>query len=127
MKHNIKRKPKVRSGILRVPERIWPKHDRFVRSHCCVVPGCATGERIELAHLRSAANSGTGLKPASWYTVSLCMTHHSQAHEIGHDTFAELYKVNLWDLAKEFVRRSPDRAMREAMKETVEGQDAAPA
>lgn len=111
------KRPKTASGIERVPERIWPKHDRWVRSHCCVVPGCNTGERIELAHLRSAANAGTGLKPASWYTVSLCRTHHAQAHQIGHDTFAALYKIDLWDLAAEFTRRSPDRPMREAMLE----------
>ena len=69
-------------------------------------------------HLRSAANSGMGLKPSSSFGVSGCRAHHHEAHVIGHDSFARKYGIDLWALAAEFVRLSPDTAMKEALRET---------
>src|SRR5579864_4203134 len=110
-----RRKKPVRSGIERAPQRKFPHHERWVRGHSCVVPGCENRD-IEFMHLRSAANSGTGLKPSSADGVSGCREHHAEAHRIGHDTFARKYGINLWALAAEFARRSPDRALREALR-----------
>jgi hypothetical protein len=104
-----------RSGILRAPQRHWPRHERWVRSHSCVVPGCQNVP-IEFAHVRTAENSGTGLKPHSKCGVSLCSMHHQQQHEVGVETFQALYKIDLMALADEFFRRSPDKAMRESLK-----------
>jgi hypothetical protein len=122
-----KRKP-LRSGILRAPKRFWPRHEAFVRRHQCVVPGCLR-RYIEFAHLRTAANSGVAVKPASWFGVPLCGDwaadgqmiegHHAEAHRIGHDTFAAKYGLDLWKLAEEFARHSPDLAMRKAMQENT--------
>ncbi len=108
-------KPK-KSGIERAPRRIWPRHEKFVRLHGCVVPGCQNAP-IEFMHLRSAANSGMGLKPHSSFGVSGCREHHAEAHQIGHDTFAAKYGIDLWALAAAYVRASPDRAMKESLKE----------
>lgn len=112
----ITRKPKIQFGIARAPKREWRRHEAFVRRCACVVPGCANRD-IQFAHLRTAANSGIALKPASWFGVALCRSHHSQAHNIGHDSFARLYRIDLWKLAEEFVRKSPDFAMKRAMRE----------
>lgn len=79
------------------------------------MPGCYD-DRIEFAHIRSAANAGIGLKPHSAFGVSLCHAHHAEAHSIGHDTFARKYGLDLWALARTFVRNSPDTAMRESLK-----------
>jgi 5-methylcytosine-specific restriction endonuclease McrA len=76
--------------------------------------------RIEVAHVRSAANSGTGLKPADWWAVPLCQTCHRLQHEIGIATFEKQMQVDLAALAREFAKRSPDQAMRKAMKESEE-------
>lgn len=109
------RRQKSRSGILRAPKREWPRHKKFVRSHGCCVPGCEGGP-IEFAHLRSAANAGKSQKPFDWFGVSLCLVHHAEAHKHGHDTFARKYRVDLWALAREFAAKSPDLAMKEAMR-----------
>jgi hypothetical protein len=107
-----KRKP-ARSGIERAPQREWPRHRKFVRSHACSVPGCENGP-IEFAHIRTAANAGTSIKPADWNGVSLCRDHHAETHR-GERTFEAKYKIDLKALAAEFARKSPDIAMREAM------------
>src|SRR5205085_3708201 len=76
---------------LREPlQREWPRHRRFVRSFGCSVPLCTTNTPIEFAHLRSAANTGTGLKPHDAFGVSLCGAdpacgiegHHAAYHRI---------------------------------------------
>jgi hypothetical protein len=112
-----KRRLRERSGIERAPRRIWPRHRRFVKSHACCVPGCA-GEPIEFAHIRSAANAGTSVRPFDWFGVSLCKRHHREQHDRGVETFMATYLIDLWALAAEFAARSPDLAMRAAMPAT---------
>lgn len=121
-----KRKP-VKSGIERAPKRTWPKHRRFVKSHCCCVPGCEA-TNVDFAHLRSAANAGTGLKPHDCYGVSLCRAHHDEQHRIGADSFGQKYNINLWALALEFTHKSPDKWMKFLLPTALseEGRDASP-
>lgn len=110
-----RRKPS-RSGISRGPHRQWPRHRAFLRRHHCVVPGC-TAEPIEVSHIRTARNAGTGLKPHDAFAVSMCHEHHSEYHRDGHRTFERRYLVNLEAIAAEFVRRSPDPEMRASLSE----------
>jgi hypothetical protein len=124
-----RKRKRLRSGIPRGPKRIWRRHEAWVRSLECAIPGCLRRD-MEFAHLRNAANSGTGYKPASWYGVPLCkdcwlngqMTegHHAEAHRRGHDTVAAEHGINLWTIAAALARRSPDLAMRAAMQEADE-------
>lgn len=98
---------------------LFRAHRKWVRSHQCSIPGCF-GYPIEFAHLRTAANSGVGMKPADWYGISLCERHHRIAHERGHDTMARENGTTLeklFEIAAEFAQKSPDRAMKLAMKE----------
>lgn len=111
------RRPKPTSGILRAPPREWPRHRKFVRSHCCAVPGCDQGP-IECAHVRAPGTAGgTGIKPADWWTISLCHEHHAEQHQIGHQAFDRRHGIDSVKLAREFAAASPDTAMKEAMKE----------
>lgn len=107
---------RAKSGITKTPKRDWPRHRSFVRKHACSVPGCMQGP-IEFAHVRSAANAGTGLKPADWMGVSLCSDHHRQQHNIGVESFQKMHSLDLFKLAAEFALLSPDVKMKEAMKE----------
>lgn len=116
------KRKKSRSGIARGSQRRFPKHEKWVRGHGCIVAGCEN-TNIEVMHLRSAANSGIGIKPPSWFTVSGCGAHHNQAHSLGHDTFAAMHGIDLWALAAEFARLSPDREMKEAMRNKDEDDD----
>jgi putative HNHc nuclease len=109
-----KKRPRPRSGIRRQVPRIWPRHRRFVKGHMCCVPGC-TAEKIDFAHIRSAANAGKDLKPFDWFGVSLCRKHHDEQHTQGVETFQEKYGIDLWASAAEFAARSPDILMRAAM------------
>lgn len=104
-----RRKP-ARSNIERAPPRKYPRHERWVRSHSCSVPGCS-GSPIEFAHIRSAANSGMGIKPAG-VGISLCSDHHREQHSIGQRAFEKLHNMDLLALASEFIRQSPDTAIR---------------
>ncbi len=105
-----RRKP-PKSGISRGPQREWPRHRAFLRRHHCIVPGCMA-EPIEVSHLRTANNAGTGLKPHDAFAVSMCHEHHMEYHRDGHQTFEHLYRVDLTAIAAEFVRRSPHIDMR---------------
>lgn len=115
-----KRKP-LRSGILRVPPLVWPRHRAFIRRHSCVVTlaiihdECDGG--IECAHYRTAANSGTAIKPPDWWCFPACRRHHAEQHRIGQPAFERKYGISLADICAEFVRLSTDIAMREAMAE----------
>lgn len=99
-----------RSGIERAPQREWPRHRKFVRSHACCVPDCIQGP-IDFAHVKSRGAGGgdeTG--------VSLCREHHTEQHAIGIDTFQHRHGIDLLAIAEVFVKASPDRAMRDALK-----------
>lgn len=110
------KRTRPRSGILRAPPREFPRHRKFVRSFVCAVPGC--GKPAVCAHLRTAANSGRALRPADWFTVPLCNDHHAE-QEGRTGSFCKKYGVDLWALAAELARKSPDLKMREAMRATA--------
>jgi hypothetical protein len=124
-----KKRVRERSGIERAPKREWPRHRKFVRSHGCCVPGCQDYP-IEFHHLRSAANSGVSQKPHDAFGVSLCAAHHVEYHQRGGESFERKYSIDLAMLAAEFVRRSPDRVMKESLEpgkpnpQREEGRDA---
>jgi len=109
-----RKKPK-KSGIERGPKLVWNRHRKFIRSRCCCVPGCDEGS-IEVAHVRTAANSGTGIKPIDGYAVGLCHAHHMESHAIGDLTFQAKYRINLMKLAGEYVAASPDWQLRDTMR-----------
>lgn len=96
-------------------QREWPRHRRFVRSHHCCVPACFEGP-VVFAHFRTAANSGTGMKPHDRYGISLCDAHHKEQHQIGQAAFEKKYGISMEDLADAFTRRTTDMAMRESLK-----------
>jgi len=101
---------------VRIPvQKIWPRHRRWVKAHGCCVPGCAA-RRVDFAHLRSAANAGTGQMPHDIFGVSLCRHHHHEQHRLGARAFSRKYQIDLWALAAEFARRSPDWQMRASLK-----------
>ena len=107
------KRPKL--GVRTRLQKVWPRHRRWVKSHGCCVPGC-DARAVDSAHLRSAANAGTGQRPHDIFGVSLCRKHHDEQHRLGADAFSDKYKIDLWVLAAEFARRSPDWQMRASLK-----------
>ena len=99
--------------------RDFPKHRAFIKAQPCCVRGCYNLP-VDPAHLRSVTKDGAGLTPADFYCVPLCRMHHTQAHEMQHDKFADLYRLDLWGLSRELVARSPDQKMKEHMEEYPE-------
>jgi hypothetical protein len=65
-----------------------------LRSYGYCVPGCGA-DRVEITHLRSAANAGTAQKPQEAFGVSLCHTHHSEQHSLGAASFGDKYQMDL--------------------------------
>ena len=104
-----------RLGVRTPLQKVWPRHRRWVRAHGCCVPDCVA-RAVDFAHLRSAANAGTSQRPHDVFGVSLCRKHHEEQHRIGTDAFSDKYDIDLWALAAEFARRSPDWQMRESLK-----------
>jgi hypothetical protein len=110
--------PRLKPQKMRVKpllRKIWPRHRRWVKSHGCSVPNCAAAP-VEFAHLRSASNAGTAQKPHDAFGISLCRLHHDEQHRLGTARFADKYQIDLWALAAEFARRSPDQEMRASLK-----------
>jgi hypothetical protein len=106
------KRPKV--GVQLPPRKIWPRHRRWVKSHGCCVPGC-DATSVDFAHLRSCANAGMHQKPHDVFGVSLSRAHHVEQHCLGINAFDRKYRVDLWALAAEFARRSPDADMRSSL------------
>jgi hypothetical protein len=107
------KRPKL--GIQAPPRKVWPRHRRWVKSHGCCVPGCGA-TIVDFAHLRSCANAGMDQKPHDIFGVSLCRAHHDEQHSLGVDAFDRKYGIDLWALAAEFARRSPEAEMRATLK-----------
>jgi hypothetical protein len=73
-------------------------HLTFVRSQGCVVRGSAATPcfgPIEAHHVRTAANSGMGMKPPNSAAVGLCALHHRALHTTGRRTFETKHRVDL--------------------------------
>jgi hypothetical protein len=102
-------------GVRAAVQRVWPRHRRWVKAHGCCVPGCGAPS-VDFAHLRSAGNAGIGMTPHDVFGVSLCRVHHDEQHRLGTEAFGKKYRIDLWALAAEFARRSPDREMRASLK-----------
>ena len=109
------RRQRPRMGVREPIQKIWPRHRRWVRTHGCCVPGCMA-QNIDFAHLRSVRNAGTGQMPHDIFGVSLCRHHHHEQHRLGARAFSRKYQIDLWALAAEFARRSPDWQMRASLK-----------
>jgi len=107
------KRPKL--GVRTSVQKVWPRHRRWVKAHGCCVPGCDV-RAVDFAHLRSAANAGAAQRPHDIFGVSLCRKHHDEQHRLGADAFSDKYKIDLWALAAEFARGSPDRQMRASLK-----------
>jgi hypothetical protein len=107
-----RKRPKL--GLRVPPQRVWPKHRRWVKSHGCCVPDC-NAAIVDFAHLRSASKAGKSQTPHDAFGVSLCRTHHIEQHSLGEETFGRRFGIDLRALAAEFVRRSPDFAMRASL------------
>jgi hypothetical protein len=107
------KRPKL--GLRRALQKVWPRHRRWVKAHGCCVPSC-DARAVDFAHLRSAANAGMGQRSHDIFGVSLCRTHHDEQHRLGADAFGDKYHIDLWALAAEFARRSPDWQMRKSLK-----------
>jgi hypothetical protein len=110
-----KRLKRPKLGVQMPLQKIWPRHRRWVKSHGCCVPGCEATS-VDFAHLRSASGAGMGQKPHDIFGVSLCRNHHVEQHGLGVDAFDRKYGTDLWALAAEFARRSPDVDMRATLK-----------
>jgi hypothetical protein len=104
-----------RLGVRTPLQKIWLRHRRWVTAHGCCVPDCRAPS-VDFAHLRSAANAGKGQTPHDIFGISLCRVHHDEQHRIGADAFGDKYQIDLWGLAAEFARRSPDWEMRASLK-----------
>lgn len=113
-----RRKP-PKSGIQRAPKREWPRHEKWVRGfNCCLVMRAVEcSGKIECCHVRTGTGGGTSLKPPSWFTVPMCQMHHTEQHAVGEAQFERKHGINLYVIALHLARMSPDRKMREAMRE----------
>jgi hypothetical protein len=91
-----------------------PAHCNFVRDHTCCVPGCQ-GRPIEVMHVRTGTDGGTGLKPSDRWTIAGCQEHHAEQHRIGEPEFERRYGIDMKELAQAFVKASPRRRLLEEM------------
>ena len=103
--------PELRAPI----QKICHQHRYRLRGHRCCVSKCRS-LCVDFAHLCSAANPASGQTPHAIFGVSLCRFHHDEQHRLGAEAFGRKYGIDLWALAAEFARRSPDWEMRASLK-----------
>lgn len=108
----VRRKPRLRSGIERAPQREYPSHLKWLRGCECAIAGKADhvcAGRMEAAHVRRGTLGGTSLKPADYHAVPLCAAAHAEQHAIGEQSFEARYRVNLKAAAEALAKASPHR------------------
>jgi len=81
------------------------RHLAWLRTLPCVVPDCPN-PRIEAHHIRTAANSGIGLKPKDEFAVPCCVEHHREYHNHGKRTFEAKYSLDLLAEAERYAASS---------------------
>lgn len=114
----LKKRPKQR-----FKERnriVFPRHQKFIRSLECIVPGCPN--KTQFCHVRrglpagtpSWARGGTGMKPHDAFGYPGCEDHHiHDQHRIGERSFELKHGVDLLGTALDLARRSPCPEVRE--------------
>lgn len=88
-----------------------PKHLSWVRrTFVCAAWKSGKCEGPNHAHhVRTSANSGTGIKPSDFNAVPLCAAHHNEVHTIGQKTFEEKHGVDLMAEAIKLAKASPHK------------------
>lgn len=112
-----RRKPKP---MTERPQTVFPRHQKFVRGFVCIVPNCATGDKIQCCHVRVGlpwdtpdwARGGTQKKPHDCFTHPGCVTHHIEQGNIGEHTFAEKYGIDPLKESRALALASPDPEVR---------------
>ncbi len=94
------------------PAKESPSHLAWIRAQPCCVRGCE-GRQIQAHHVRTAATSGTGLKPADGDAVPMCQAHHGALHQNGAIWFEEFHGLVLREIAMQCAKRSPVLKARE--------------
>lgn len=84
-----------------------PQHLQWIRTFACCVPMCNEEGKIEAHHVKGGEPMAMGRKPGDQWTVSLCVPHHREMHNIGIGAFELCYSLDLLALAREFASQSP--------------------
>jgi hypothetical protein len=88
------------------------QHKQWLESQPCLQRDGACEGDVTVHHVRTAANSGTGLKPPHWYGVPLCHFHHSQYHNKG----TRQTRDTMMEAAVGFTARHMKAAMKFVLK-----------
>ena len=89
-----------------------PEYLKLIRTLPCCVDGCRSGTTIHAHHVRSAATSGMGMKPADkGSTIPICGYHHQELHRIGNKTFEAAYGLDIALIARELAANLPQRIL----------------
>lgn len=85
-----------RKGTSKDAAKRNPAHLAWVRTQPCCVFGCIYHQVVvEAHHIRSASDSGTGVKPPDDRVVPLCRIHHGWIHRHGMTSFMLTWNVSL--------------------------------
>lgn len=86
-----------------------PAHMIWVRSLPCSVLGCGSHGECDPAHVRRGTDGGTSLKPSDCWVLPLCHPHHVEQHQVGEQSFARKYRLDMKAEAAKVWARSPHR------------------
>ena len=73
------------------------RHLAFVRQLPCVA--CGKAAPSEAAHVRTATDGGTAMKPGDRYAVPLCTACHARQHRIGELSFWSARRIDPLNVA----------------------------
>ena len=104
-----KRRKPEKMGCNKAPQIRNASHLKWIRGHECAVDWHLHIGRTEAAHVRTATDGGTSLKPSDCWTIPLCAMHHAEQHQIGERTFELRYKIPMRSIAEQLWAKSPHR------------------
>ncbi len=82
-------------------------HHEWIRTLPCCCGRCPPGEASDPHHVRTAANSGTGMKPSARNLVPLSHDCHTEGHARGWKTWQRERGINLAGIAAGLAASSP--------------------
>lgn len=74
------RNPALWAALEEAGVLVQAAHKESLLSRPCALAGPHCNGDVVVHHVRTANNSGTGIKPPDWYGVPLCHFHHDDVH-----------------------------------------------
>lgn len=79
------------------------KHLDFIRKQPCII---SDQHDSQACHIRVLSDAGIGLKPSD-FAIPMIYHYHRMSHDLGEVRFFQKFKINPYELALFYAKKSP--------------------